>query len=143
MSFEASWSMSGTSINTASQAFTQSAEKAIKNLKNHEAELNKRFRQHLSDNIRRSGIEADNLSEVFLLRINGNDINFVNIEPLVTQRYEYGYYNGSKDTNEEYYEEYMIQTSPAYFIRPSIQQSLNDIGQLIINDAKKEYTKMI
>ena len=43
--------------------------------------------------------------------------------------------------NEEYYEEYMIQTSPRYFIRPSIQQSLNEIGQLMIKEVNDEYMK--
>jgi hypothetical protein len=64
---------------------------------------------------------------------------FVNTAPLVTQRYEYGYYLGSNDTNEEYYEEYMIQTSPRYFIRPAIQESLNEVGQLIIHEINEEY----
>ena len=44
-------------------------------------------------------------------------------------------------TNEEYYEEYMIQTSPRYFIRPAIQETLNDIGQILLDEAKKEYVK--
>ena len=42
---------------------------------------------------------------------------------------------------EEYYEEYMIQTSPRYFIRPAIQESMNEIGKLIIQEANNEYMK--
>ncbi len=87
----------------------------------------------------RSGIEADNFADVFFAQIKNGSINFVNTAPLVTQRYEYGYYDGSKDTNEEYYEEYMVQTSPKYFIRPAIQETLNDIGNIILEEAKKEY----
>lgn len=139
MSFDAKWDMSGVSFNSASNAFIKSAQKATSNLKKYESTLNKKFKEHITTNMRRSGMEADNLSDVFSLNINGNSINFVNTEPLITQRYEYGYYNGSNDTNEEYYEEYMIQTSPRYFIRPAIQESLNDIGQVILEDAKKEY----
>ena len=35
----------------------------------------------------------------------------------------------------------MIQTSPRYFIRPSIQQSLNEVGQLMIKEVNDEYMK--
>jgi len=90
----------------------------------------------------RAGMDSDNLQDVFSLRINSNGINFINTEPLITQRYEYGYYEDSKDQNsndENYYEEYMIQTSPKYFIRPSIEQSINDIGWIMLEEAKKEY----
>ena len=87
-------------------------------------------------------MDADNLSDVFLLQIDGNNINFVNTAPLVTQRYEYGYYNGSKDTNEEYYEEYMIQTSPKYFIRPAIEETMDIVGDIILEEAKKEYNML-
>ena len=33
----------------------------------------------------------------------------------------------------------MIQTSPRYFIRPAIQESMNEIAQLMIQEANKEY----
>ena len=141
MNFEANWETSGTSINNASKAFTKSAQKAIKNLKKHESSLNKKFKEHIDTNIRRSGIEADNLSDVFSVQITNDSVNFINTSPLITQRYEYGYYDGSKDTNEEYYEEYMIQTSPAYFIRPAIQESMNDVGHIILEEAKKDYIR--
>ena len=35
----------------------------------------------------------------------------------------------------------MIQTSPRYFIRPAIQESMNEIGKLIIQEANNEYMK--
>lgn len=141
MSFETSWEMSGTSISKASTAFTQSAQKAIKNLRKHESLINKNFKESITTNAMRSGIEADNLSDVFSVQIDNGNINFINTSPLITQRYEYGYYDGSNDTNEEYYEEYMIQTSPKYFIRPAIQQSMSNIGQLLLEEAKKEYNR--
>ena len=46
----------------------------------------------------RVGIDADNFADVFELKINNGEINFVNTAPLINQRYEYGYYNGSNDT---------------------------------------------
>ena len=36
----------------------------------------------------------------------------------------------------------MIQTSPRYFIRPAIQETLNDIRDVILKDAKKEYNAL-
>lgn len=139
MSFQAQWDVSGTQVNTASKAFTQSAAQAVRALKKHESKINRMFKEHINTNMRRAGIEADNFSDVFFAKIKNGSISFVNTAPLVTQRYEYGYYDGSKDTNEEYYEEYMIQTSPRYFIRPAIQETLYDIGNIMLNEAKKEY----
>ena len=141
MSFEAKWEMSGTSLDKAGVNFVNSSTKAISNIKKHENKLNQLFKEHIDANMQRVGMNADNFSDVFSLQIDSNSISFINTEPLVTRRYEYGYYNGSNDTNEEYYEEYMIETSPRYFIRPAIQESLNDIGQFLLEEAKREYNK--
>ena len=141
MSFQANWEVSGTTVDIAGKKFTQSAKTSISNLKKHEGEFNRIFKEHIYTNMIRSGIDADNFSDVFKLEVNHGDINFINTAPLITQRYEYGYYNGPNDTNEEYYEEYMVQTSPRYFIRPAIQETLQDIGNVILNEAKKEYDK--
>ena len=143
MSINANWQISGVNFDSSADAFIKSAQYAINtsNLKQHESYLNSVFKENIDVNIRRAGIEADNLSEAFSLTI-GNGINFINTEPLVTQRYEYGYYDGSKDTNEEYYEEYMIQTSPRYYIRPAIQETLIQVGRVMLEDAKKEYTSL-
>ena len=142
MSFETNWHISGANFDSSSNAFIKSAQYAIssKTLKKHESLLNKTFKENIDINMRRSGMDADNLSDVFSLQIKGNGINFVNTEPLITQRYEYGYYDGSKDTNEEYYEEYMIQTSPRYFIRPAIEETMHTVGNILLEEAKKEYT---
>lgn len=140
MSINANWTISGIDFNSSTNAFVKSAQYATStsNLKKYESYLQSVFKDNINTNMRRAGIEADNLSEAFTLTID-NGINFVNTEPLVTQRYEYGYYDGSKDTNEEYYEEYMIQTSPRYYIRPAIQETLTQVGQIMLEDAKKEY----
>lgn len=141
MSFNANWDIQGVSFEKSSGAFIKSAQIASnpRTLKKYQNTLNQNFKEYLQKNMYLSGIEADNLSDVFELQINNDGVVFVNTEPLITQRYEYGYYDGSKDTNEEYYEEYMIQTSPRYFIRPAIQESLNDIGHIMLEEAKKEY----
>lgn len=141
MSIDANWQISGVNFDSSANAFIKSAQYATNtsNLKRHESYLNSVFKENINTNIRRAGIEADNISDAFSLTIDSG-INFINTEPLVTQRYEYGYYDGSKNTDEEYYEEYMIQTSPRYYIRPAIQETLTQIGQVMLEDAKKEYT---
>lgn len=142
MSVTANWHISGVNFDSSSNAFIKSAQYATNSqtLKKYESLFNKIFKENIDTNMRRSGVDADNLSDVFSLQINNNNINFVNTAPLITQRYEYGYYDGSKDTNEEYYEEYMIQTSPRYFIRPAIEETMNTIGNVMLEEAKKEYT---
>lgn len=143
MSYKASWSVSGTTLDSSATALTKAVNSVTsgKNLKKYENKLNKSFQNNIQKNLRRSGMSADNFNDVFFLKISNGSINFINTEPLVTQRYEYGYYNGSNDTNEEYYEEYMIQTSPRYFIRPAIQETLNEVGQIMIQEVNNEYIK--
>lgn len=141
MTFNAKWTVSGTTFDNAANALSKSAQSITsgKALKKYENRLNKNFKENIRANLRRSGLEADKFDDVFFLKISNGNISFVNTAPLVTQRYEYGYYLGSNDTNEEYYEEYMIQTSPRYFIRPAIQESMNEVKQLITQEMNKEY----
>lgn len=143
MNYQAKWSVSGTKLEDSAAALSKAVQSvsSTKNLKKYESRLNKSFQENIRTNLRRSGIEADNFDDVFFMKISNGNISFVNTAPLVTQRYEYGYYNGSNDTNEEYYEEYMIQTSPRYFIRPAIQETLDEIGQLMIQETNNEYMK--
>lgn len=141
MSFNASWKVSGTKLDDAANALTTSVKNVTngKALKKYESRLNQNFKENIRKQMRLSGIDGMNFDEVFFLRISGKNIDFVNTDPLVTQRYEYGYYLGSKDTNEEYYEEFMVETSPRYFIRPAIQETMQEIGQLMIQEANNEY----
>ena len=143
MSYQAKWTVSGTKLDDSADALRKAVQSvsSTKNLKKYESRLNKSFQDNIRTNLRRSGVEADNFDDVFFMRIANGQVSFINTAPLVTQRYEYGYYNGSNDTNEEYYEEYMIQTSPRYFIRPAIQETLNEIGQLMIQETNDEYMK--
>ena len=141
MSFDANWKVSGTKLDDAASALTTSVKNVTngKALKRYESHLNQSLKENIRKQMRLSGIDGMNFDEVFFLKINGQSINFVNTDPLVTQRYEYGYYLGSKDTNEEYYEEFMVETSPRYFIRPAIQETMQEIGQLMIQEANNEY----
>ena len=143
MSYKTSWKVSGTKLEDSATALTTAVNSvtSTKTLKKYESRLNRNFQENIRVNLRRSGLEADNFDDIFFLKISSGKINFVNTDPLVTQRYEYGYYVGSNDTNEEYYEEYMVQTSPRYFIRPAIQESMNEIGQLMIQETNNEYMK--
>ena len=143
MSYKTSWKVSGTKLEDSATALTAAVNSvtSTKTLKKYESRLNRNFQENIRVNLRRSGLEADNFDDIFFLKISSGKINFVNTDPLVTQRYEYGYYDGSNDTNEEYYEEYMVQTSPRYFIRPAIQESMNEIGQLMIQETNNEYMK--
>ena len=138
MSIQANWIISGTNFDKSADSFVKSAKIAtnVNNLKKYEHFLNQQFKQHIIDNIYRSGIEGENLENAFALQISDGTINFVNTAPLITQRYEYGYYDNDDDYDES---DYIIETSPRYFIRPSIQESLNDIGNLMLNEAKKSY----
>lgn len=141
MSYQAKWTVSGTKLDNAAEALSKSVQNVTngKALKKYESRLNKSFKEHIRTNLRRAGLEADQFDDVFFLKIANGNITFVNTEPLITQRYEYGYYLGSNDTNEEYYEDYMMQTSPRYFIRPAIQESMQEINQLIKQEVTQEY----
>ena len=88
--------------------------------------------------MRQAGIGDKHFDDAFFLRIVNNNIVFTNTEPLITQRYEYGYYSN----DDEYYDEaYMIETSPRYFIRPAIQQTMQEVGQIMLEEANQEYRK--
>ena len=141
MSIKAKCTVSGITLDNSANALTKAAQSVTngRTLKKYENKLNKSFQEHIRVNLRRAGLDADNFDDVLFLRISSGKVIFVNTDPLVTQRYEYGYYLGSNDTNEEYYEDFMIQTSPRYFIRPAIQESMNEIGQLMIQEMNKEY----
>ena len=113
MTIDANWKISGIKFENSANAFVTSAQIATSTstLKKHQNTLNKNFKQYIQDNMLRAGMDADNLHDVFSMEINGNGINFINTEPLITQRYEYGYYEEypkDKNNNEdEYYEEYI------------------------------------
>ena len=141
MSSKAYWTVSGTKIESSTDAFIKSAQHVTnaKNLKKYENKLNKAFKEHMQTNMRRAGIGDKNFDDLFFLRITNDSIVFTNTDPLITQRYEYGYYDNNKNDDEYYDEAYMIETSPRYFIRPAIQQTMEDVGELMIQDANNQY----
>ncbi len=89
MTFNAKWTVSGTTFDNAANALSKSAQSITsgKALKKYESRLNKNFKEHIRANLRRSGLEADKFDDVFFLKISNGNISFVNTAPLVTQRY--------------------------------------------------------
>ena len=127
MSYQAKWTVSGTTLDDSANALTK-AQASLDNgtiLKKYEQRLNDNFKEHIRTNLRRSGVESDTFQDVFFLQISDNNISFINTEPLITSRYEYGYSEDEYDTG------YMIQTSPRYFIRPAIQESLKEVQSIL------------
>lgn len=140
MSYKANWTVSGTTIENSTDAFMKAVKKVSNGqaLKKYEQKLNKTFKENIQTNMRQAGIGDKHFDDAFFLRIVNNNIVFTNTEPLITQRYEYGYYNN----DDEYYDEaYMIETSPRYFIRPAIQQTMQEVGQIMLEEANQEYRK--
>ena len=150
MSYKAKWTISGTPIENSADALIK-ATQTIDNseiLEKYQAQLNKHFQENINTNLRRAGLDADSFDDVFFLKIANGSFSFVNTEPLITQRYEYGYseednkknnYSNNTNSEEDYYEENLIETSPRYFIRPAIQESLNEISDLITHEVTNEY----
>lgn len=138
MTFEANWVISGSSIESSSNAFMNAVNqiKDGKVLKKYENQLNQHFKQYVRENLRRSGLEDKNFENSLFLSISGGKITFTNSNPIITERYEYGY-SDFDDNNEDF--GYAFETSPRYFIRPAVEQSLNEIGNLLIEEANKEY----
>lgn len=141
MSFNATWTVSGTKIDDASKALTTSIKNVTSGraLKKYEIRLNQNFKENIRKQMRLSGLTGMNFDESFFLQITNEGVNFINTDPLTTQKYEYGYYLGANDINTEYYEELIIETTPRYFIRPAIEDTLDEIGQLMIEETNKEY----
>ena len=140
MSYKANWTVSGTTIENSTDAFMKAVKKVSNGqaLKKYEQKLNKTFKENIQTNMRQAGIGDKHFDDAFFLRIVNNNIVFTNTEPLITQRNEYGYYSN----DDEYYDEaYMIETSPRYFIRPAIQQTMQEVGQIMLEEANQEYRK--
>ena len=94
MTIDAKLNISVIKFENSANAFITSAKIATNTstLKKYQNTLDKNFKQYIQENMFRAGMDADNLYEVFSVKVNGNGINFVNTEPLITQRYEYGYH---------------------------------------------------
>ena len=139
MSSQAYWTVTGTKVEDSTDAFMKSVQHVTngKALKKYENKLNNLFKEHIQTNMRQAGIGDKNFDDLFYLTINHDSVIFTNTDPLITQRYEYGY-----SSNDEYNDEgYMIETSPRYFIRPAIQQTMQDVGQLIVKEANQTYMR--
>lgn len=130
---------SGTDIIEAKDKFIKSTNVAINNLQSHQFELNQIFRNNITQNATRAGIDID-FFDSFQLKVKNNHINFINMEPLTTQRYEYGY--DTQEDDDESIDDVFIETGPRYFIRPAINDTLQYIGYILLNDAKKSYNNI-
>jgi len=139
MSYQAKWIVSGTTLDDSANALIKATQPIQDGtfLKKYENRLNKHFQENIRKYLQLSGTEIEHFDDTLFLKIYNNSINFVNTAPLVTQRYEYGYYDNNPD--EEYDEGYIIQTSPRYFIRPAMQDSLNEIEELLVQEVNSNY----
>lgn len=134
--------VSGRSIQTSAHAFVKSA-KTVANtnhLKQYQNILNSNFQRYLTQYMHRAGIEdIDDLEKSFYINIIGNSIIFGNTQPIIANRYEYGW-----EEDDDYDEdEYSISTSPRYYIRPAVRRITEDIAEILTKDAFHEYDKEI
>lgn len=138
MSFEAKWTISGSSFDDSSQAFIDAVNEVGdgKILKKYEKQLNKNFQEYLRENLRRAGLEDLNLEQSLFLSIVNGKIVYSNTNPIVTERYEYGFVDIDLDDDDL---GYYFESAPRYFIRPAIDQSLNEIGNLLLDEANRIY----
>ena len=74
---------------------------------------------------------------MFFINIVGNSIIFGNTNPVVANRYEYGW----SDDDDYSSNDYLMNTSPRYYIRPAIEQVAEELGTILIQDMYKEYDR--
>lgn len=142
MSAKAKWTVSGTRVENSTESFMKAVQHVSnpKTLKKYENKLNKSFKANIRRNLQRAGIGDRNFDDVLFLKITNGGIVFTNTEPLATQRYEYGYIDSGKVGSEEIYaDDLLVGTSPRYFIRPAIQKTMKEVGEILIREANQEY----
>jgi hypothetical protein len=142
MSVKTNWTATGVKLEDSIDSFMKSVQHVSNSqvLKKYENRLNKSFKENIRRNLRQAGIGDRQFDEVFFLKITNNGVVFTNTDPLITQRYEYGYYESNKTSSDEYYDDsYMIGTSPRYFIRPAMQKTMQEVGELLIQEANQYY----
>lgn len=132
--------ISGNPVQNSAKSFTDSALKVVNasHLKQYKNLLNDNFQRYIFQYMRRSGMEnVDDLEKSFFFDITGNSLVFGNTQPLIANRYEYGW-EDDDDYNED---DYLIGTSPRYYIRPAIKRITDDIAEILLKDAYQEYEK--
>lgn len=140
MTVQCKLEVSGTPIESSARAFTQSIDKVanIRHIKRYKTLLNHNFQQYIRENMYRVGMEnVDDLEKEFFINIVGNSIIFGNTNPVVANRYEYGW----SDDDDYSSNDYLMNTSPRYYIRPAIEQVAEELGTILIQDMYKEYDR--
>lgn len=140
MTIQCRVSVSGTPADVSVRNFTQSIEKGISSqyIKKYQNTLTNDFQRYISDNMRRAGMEGvQDLEKTFFVNITGQGIVFGTTEPLIANRYEYGW-----ESDDDYDEsDYAISTSPRYFMRPAIYKVMQKLGARIKQDIYEDYIK--
>lgn len=140
MSIQCKLEISGTPVQSSIANFTNTVEKVIsaKYISKYKSTLNHNFQQYIRDNMYRSGMEnVQDLEKTFFVNIIGNSIVFGTTEPLIANKYEYGWEEGD-DYDED---NYLIGTSPRYYIRPAIDKIMAELGKRLSEDVYHDYMK--
>lgn len=144
MTIECNLQVSGTPIEDSAKAFTQSIKKIAdaRYIKQYKTLLNNNFQQYIRNNMHRVGMEdVEDLEKEFYVNIVGNSIIFGNTNPIVANRYEYGWDDDEDSDNDYSDDDYLMSTSPRYYIRPAIEQVAQELGTVLLQDLYKEYDK--
>lgn len=132
--------VSGTPVTTSIANFTNAIENVINSgyMKRYENMLNNNFRQYIRNNMYRAGMEdVQDLEKTFFVNIANNTIIFGTTEPLIANRYEYGW----EDDDDYDEDEYLMSTSPRYYIRPAINKIFDELKAQITQDIYRDYEK--
>lgn len=132
--------MSGVNVAERAKAFSSAVNKVANTAycKKHQNLLNANFKRYIGANLRRSGIYDQDVENTFFVNITNNKVIFGNTNPVVNNRYEYGWEDDSFD--DEYLNDY-VSMSPRYYIRPAIKKVADDLANVLREDVYKEYEK--
>lgn len=139
MSIQCKLAISGTPVESSVYSFTKSVNKIANAtyIKRYQNTLNKQFQQYIRDNMYRAGMEGvEDLEKTFFMSVIGNSIVFGTTEPLIANKYEYGW-----EDDDDYEDEYTMSTSPRYYIRPAIERIARELGAQLLRDMYQEYDK--
>lgn len=122
------------------KSFQKSLNKAISpaRLKKNKTRWNKKFQGYIRKNAQRSGIVDTDFEKIFDLSVVGNKIIITNNEPIVVNRWEYGW---EDDIEDEEAGDYASVFTPRYFVRPALEMLIQDIISDIERDTYSDYEK--
>ena len=122
------------------KSFEKNLNKAISpaRLKKNKTNWNKRFQSYIKKNAQRAGIYETDFEKIFNITMVGDKIVISNTDPIVVNRYEYGW---EDDIEDEANGEYATVFTPRYFVRPALEQLIEDILQEVERDVYSNYDK--